>query len=94
MTLEEKLQEDLEATIQELNDLKIGSSRFQQMLAENGGVDTAKILLQKKELSEGLIDLFDIGRQDLSVEHIALKPEYQEIFTETELAEAKRRLGR
>jgi len=94
MKKSEKFEENLWDTVDKLKRLKMGSSRFQQMLNEHGGVKTAQILLSGKEISDGLIELFRIEKTELSVEHIVLDFEKEELFTIEEINEAKRRLGR
>jgi hypothetical protein len=63
-----------------------------QMVAEYGGVDAAKRLLQGDRASDGFTRLWEEGRLDLSVEFFVLMPRYEELFTSQERAEARRRL--
>lgn len=94
MTEADKFHNELESTVTDLKDLKIGCSRFRNMLAEHQGVQTAKILLKGKNISEGLKDLFLVGRTDLSVEQKVINFESSGLFTPDEIKEAKRRLGK
>lgn len=70
--------------------------RYLGALKRNGGIATARRMLQPKrvdKLDAGLQKLIDAGRADeLSVEAIALRPEFQELFTTAERTEARRRL--
>lgn len=68
------------------------AARFLQMVVEMGGVAAARKLLSGAEMQSGLFELFECGRLDLTVETLVLQPEYRELFTPGELAEAKRRL--
>ena len=70
------------------------ATRFLQMVKEDGGLTTAHRLLEPGQVSYGLAELFLLGRPDLSVEALALKPEFEEVFTRQELATARERLGR
>jgi len=65
---------------------------FLAMVVERGGLPAAKKLLSTSEMQSGLFELFECGRLDLTVEALVLRDEYRELFTASELAEAKRRL--
>lgn len=67
-------------------------TRFLVMLAERGGVATAKALLNSSTVSDGFTRLYMEGRLDLSVEAVALDPRWSALFTADELATAQRRL--
>lgn len=67
-------------------------TRFLQMVNEYGGLQVAKKLLAASGGESGFLILWQKGRLDLSMEALVLKPEYQELFTPTELDEAKKRL--
>ena len=71
-------------------DYKYNPTRFNQMLAEQGGVATVKQLLHKAmktgDLSEGFMRLYcDEERPDLTAEHSVCKPEYEPLFTKEEI---------
>lgn len=70
--------------------------RYLQSLKRNGGLATAKRMLRPKtdtKVDAGLQILKEFGRaHELSVEAIALRQQFRPLFTEQELAEAKRRL--
>jgi hypothetical protein len=68
------------------------ATRFLQMLAEKGGVSTAKNLITKEGGTEGFAKLWECGRLDLSIEALILRKEYQELFTEEEKRLCKDRL--
>ena len=67
-------------------------SYFQQMLSEFGAVVTAQKLINSATVSDGFTTLWEKGRLDLTVEAIALRPEFRDLFTAPELREAERRL--
>lgn len=65
---------------------------FIQMVAEDGGVATARRLLNAPNPSEGFAALWEAGRLDLAVEAVVLRPEYADLFSRQELRTARRRL--
>jgi hypothetical protein len=68
------------------------ATRYLQMLRRRGGLETARYLLGQEATSDGYAHLRDAGRLDLTVEAYSLRPEFQALFTESELANARRRL--
>ena len=76
-TFEEELREKM---IQAKKECKYNPTRFNQMLAQYGGVETARRLIASAQktgnLSEGLSTLWSCGRLDLSMEESVCKPEY------------------
>ncbi|MES3044192.1 hypothetical protein, partial [Sphingomonas faeni] len=68
--------------------------RFLEMLQKDGGLATARELLRPGPPSKGLTKLFALGRPDLSVEALVLDPQWQPLFTPSEIKEARRKLGR
>lgn len=71
-------------------DYKYNPTRFNQMLAELGGVATVRQLIHKAMktgvLSEGFMRLYcDEGRPDLTAEHSVCKPEYELLFSKEEI---------
>ncbi len=72
---------------------KYDATRFSQMLTEHRGLETARILLHADTVSEGYTALSERGRLDLTVEALIHEhPEYHPLFTDEELAVARRRL--
>jgi hypothetical protein len=65
---------------------------FLQMLEEHGGVKTAKRLLAKSEPQTGLFELWNLGLLHESMEAVVLQDKFKELFTDGDLAEARRRL--
>jgi len=68
------------------------ATRFIQMMAEKGGLATAKTLLTANTPQEGFTRLWECGRLDLTVEALVLSPEYHELFTDEERRTAQQRL--
>lgn len=68
------------------------AARFVQMVAEKGGLATARTLLASQEPQEGFTRLWECGRLDLTVEALVLSSEYHELFTDEERQTARDRL--
>jgi len=58
----------------------------------DGGVETARRLLWKDDISDGFTTLWELKRLGLSVEAYVLRPEYASLFTEEERGIARARL--
>ena len=72
---------------------KYNATRYFQMLDENGGLETAHILINASTVSDGYTALWERKRLDLTVEALIFdNPEYHELFTEDELRIVKKRL--
>jgi hypothetical protein len=69
------------------------ATRFLVMIREHGGLETARRLLASSDVSYGFTELWMLGRQDLTVEALVLKPDYEPLFTAEELRRAGDRLG-
>lgn len=65
---------------------------FLGMLAELGGLGTAKKLLATQVVSDGFTTLWERGRLDLTVEALVIRLEYRELFEDEEIERARRRL--
>lgn len=68
------------------------ATRFRQMVAEKGGLATARELLHTTRTSNGLAELSLAGRLDLSMEQLVLQAPWSQLFTEQELQTARDRL--
>ncbi|MCH8878047.1 MAG: hypothetical protein IIA89_14715 [Chloroflexi bacterium] len=71
---------------------KYTANRFMQMVAELGGVATAKRLLATSTPSDGFTTLWECERLYLTVEFAVLKKEFASLFSDDERATAKQRL--
>ncbi len=70
------------------------ASRFFHMVGENGGFESARILINANTVSEGYTGLWERGRLDLTVEALILEnPEYHPLFTVEELNICQQRLA-
>jgi hypothetical protein len=67
---------------------------FEDMLAKLGGLHTAKKLLKRRQLAHiGFQALKHRRRADLTVEYLVLQVPWSSLFTEEELATARKRLA-
>ncbi|MEA4920104.1 MAG: hypothetical protein VB078_04205 [Clostridiaceae bacterium] len=60
-------------------------SRFVQMLSQKGGVETARAIIAKGDVSEGFEKLSASSRLDLSMEAAVIDPKYSVLFTDDEV---------
>lgn len=67
-------------------------TEFKAMIITGDAVKVAKALVTSGEIHSGLVKLKDLGRLDLSLEEIMLKPEFASLFSRPELDAAKWRL--
>ena len=75
------------------SEAKYTASIFFNMLNDRGGLATAKYLINSDTPSEGYTRLYDLGRLDLTVEAMVVEePRWHRLFTEEELAKARKRL--
>jgi len=67
---------------------------FLRMVSEHGGKATADRLLATNKPSEGFTELFLRGRENLrlSVEYLVLQKPWRDLFTNEQLAVARKRL--
>jgi hypothetical protein len=68
------------------------AARYLQMLHDHRGMETARLLINAAQPSDGYTALWERGRLDLTVEALVLQPEWQALFAdEPELMERARR---
>jgi hypothetical protein len=68
------------------------ATRFLQMVSGHGGLFAAKRLLSTEVHSDGLTRLWEERRLDISMEATVLQEPWCQLFTEQELAMARKRL--
>lgn len=88
--LEYKLKLELEDKMHRAKkECKYNPTRFNQMLAKYGAVETAKRLISSEmktgTVSEGFTTLYLCGRLDLTLEHSVCKEEYRPLFSQDEI---------
>ena len=73
-------------------EVNYNATYFLGMVAEHGGLATARKLLQATAVSDGFAALWERGRLDLSVEAVVLQPRFASLFSDAERLTAQRRL--
>lgn len=69
------------------------ASRFRQMIARNGGLETARRILRMPGVTQGFTELCMAKRFDLMVESLVLRQRWRPLFTDGQLAIARKRLA-
>lgn len=75
------------------HEARYDAKAYLRMLAEHGGLGTAKRLLASSSVSEGFVALWERQRVDLAVENVVLRREFEQLFTDEERDTARRRLA-
>jgi hypothetical protein len=88
-----RFERDMESIYIDAKAIGYNATRFLAMLRERGGIETAHRLLRGTDISYGFTELWLLGRQDLTVEALVIRPEYATLFSSEELATARARLG-
>lgn len=65
---------------------------FLKMVTNQGGLQAAKRLLESESIQKGLMNLWEQGRLDISVEATVLQDPWRKLFSVGERAVAKNRL--
>jgi hypothetical protein len=63
-----------------------------QMIYDSGAVGVCQRILATAEPSDGFTRLWELGRLDLAMENIVLRPEFSDLFSEGERGIAQERL--
>jgi hypothetical protein len=94
MTLEEEFEKDMFGIYEKAKVHKYYATRYLQMLRRRGGLETAKILINRKITPSGFDRLVRLGRIDLSVEALVISKKYKELeyFTSEDRRKATERL--
>lgn len=69
------------------------ASGFRGLMASHGPLRAAKMLINMDEPSDGFTELWELKRLDISVEARALKPEFRDLFSTSELKICRQRLA-
>ena len=90
MDLEKQFHRDMVGIYERAkNECGYVATRFIQMVADKGGLATAKELIIKDEDTYGFERLYELKRLDLSVEALVLKDKYMDLFTSFEKKDVK-----
>jgi hypothetical protein len=71
---------------------KYPANRFLQLVRNRGGVEAARLLLAREEVTVGLLELQKLGILEHSAEATVLQERFRPLFTEAERHKARRRL--
>jgi hypothetical protein len=93
MELEEEFTRALNRTVIVARRHGYNPARFAQMLAEYGGVKTAKMLLADNDAQAGLNTLWELHLLGESMEAVVLREEFKLLFTKEEIDKARQRLN-
>lgn len=74
------------------NEANYVANRYIQMVAEHGGVETAKILINSDRPFDGYTALWERGRLDITVEALVQNPQWAPLFSAEEIEKARQRL--
>lgn len=85
MSLNDEFDAELDDFLGQSQDNKGKPSVVRNMKARNGGVATAKKLLRTPNTGGRDRIAKEVGRPDLSIEALVLKPKYASLFTSAEL---------
>jgi len=91
--LEKKLYDELIQNAKECKKLGYNPMDFLEMLHQLGVLGTARKLINAPTVSSGYSKLFELGRLDLTLEAVMLKPDYSELLTADELKICENRLS-
>lgn len=92
MSAEAEFEEALWESCRESRTFGYKPTAFENMLSEQGAVETAHRLLATFEYQDGFRRLWELGRLDLSLECHVLRPRFRALFAPSELDEARNRL--
>jgi recombinational DNA repair protein (RecF pathway) len=92
MNLEDEFTKALDGTVEAAKAKNYNPTFFIRMLAEHGGVETARRLLAHRDPQTGLFELYHRSLLHESMEAVVLQDKFRSLFTEKELVEARRRL--
>ncbi len=73
-------------------EIRYSANRFRQMVVRRGGVETARRLLAKPDVSSGFTKLEDAGRLELTMEYLVLQGDFTSLFSFEERGVARGRL--
>jgi hypothetical protein len=73
-------------------EIRYAANRFRQMVQKHGGVETARRLLKKPDVSSGFLKLHEAGKLELTMEFLVLRKEFTPLFSFEERARARGRL--
>jgi hypothetical protein len=92
ISLEDQFQHAMLGVYENAKQYNYYATYFKQMIDQHGGLGAAKRLLEKEEIQEGLIKLWELGQLGKSMEALVVQERFQPLFSQAEINEARRRL--
>ena len=92
LPLEEPLYDALIVATKACQRLGYNPTYTLQMISESGPLGTCQRILATAQPSDGFSRLWELGRLDLTVANIVLRPQFADLFTEEERTNERRRL--
>lgn len=92
-SLTERFHTAMIGVYQGAKDSGYNATYFKRMVDEHGGLAAAKRLLATRDIQTGLMKLWEMGCVHLSMEALVIQKQFEPLFTEDEIAEARRRLA-
>lgn len=92
MTDRDEFSAQIQAAIQECYEIGYPPTRFEEMIRNAHPVEVARRLVLSGDFQDGFRNIVGMGRQDLTVEYIMLRPEFSSLFTPQEIQAAQWRL--
>ena len=89
--LEEQFHRAMIGVYENAKDHDYYATYFKRMIDEYGGIQAAKRLLAKQEIQEGLMKLWRMKLLNQSMEALVIQERFKSLFTDGEIAEARRR---
>jgi hypothetical protein len=89
-SLEEQFQHAMIGVYENAKSHDYFATYFKRMVDQFRGLGTAKRLLAKPGIQEGLMKLWELGCLDQSMEALVIQERFRPLFTEAEIAEARR----
>jgi len=92
MHLEEQFHHAMIGVYENARDHDYFANYFKRMIDQYSGLGAAKRLLAKPGIQEGLMKLCELDCLGQSMEALVIQDRFRSLFTEAEIAEARRRL--
>ena len=92
MPLQDEFHRAMIGVYETAKDHEYFATYFKRMVDSCGGVEAAKRLLAAREIQAGLMKLWALNLLDHSMEALVIQERFRSLFTDEEVAEARRRL--
>lgn len=93
MSLRDEFLAEINSAASQCYELGYAPTRFEQMIQNTHPVEVAKSFVASGEFQYGFQELNRMGRPDLTIEGVMLKPKYNSLFIKNEFDAAQWRLN-